>query len=167
PFDIPTPRPVITDTRARRVAELASLAYELTLHVLQRFFTHTDETDSQLGTLVDAALTLMARVLQPLCTELTTLPVGASYPGRTAGFAFEMYYVMGNMTPHREPAWALLAERGRILAHRCREVADDRNDETPASTTISDAAEQAQAVADALTAQVPPALRPRGQEFPA
>ena len=57
PFDIPAPRPVVTDPQARRVVELAGLAYELTLHVLLRFFTHTDETDSQLGTLVDAALT--------------------------------------------------------------------------------------------------------------
>ena len=46
----PTPRPVITDPQARQVAELAGLAYELTLHVLLRFFTHTDETDEQLGT---------------------------------------------------------------------------------------------------------------------
>ena len=161
PFDIPTPRPVITDTRARRVAELASLAYELTLHVLLRFFTHTDESDSQLGTLVDGALTLMAKVLQPLGTELTTLPVGSSHPGRTAGFAFEMYYVMGNMTPHREPSWALLAERARILAHRCRQVAGDPNDDADRSLVISDAAEHAQRVADSLTAQVPSALRPR------
>jgi hypothetical protein len=90
PFDIATPRSVITHPQARRVAELAGLAYELTLHVLLRFFTHTDETDSQLGTLADAALALMAKVLRPLGTELTTLPVGSSHPGRTAGFAFEM-----------------------------------------------------------------------------
>jgi hypothetical protein len=166
PFDIPTPLPVIADPGARCVAELSSLAYELTLHVLLRFFTHTDETDAQLGTLVDAALTLMARVLQPLCTELTTLPVGPSFPGRTAGYAFEMYYVMGNMTPHREPSWALLAERGRTLAHRCGEVAADRNDGGRPSAAISDAAAQAQTVADALTAQVPDAIRPRpDQEF--
>jgi hypothetical protein len=169
PFDIPSPRPVITDPQARRVAELAGLAYELTLHVLLRFFTHTDETDSQLSTLVDAALTLMAKVLQPLGTELTTLPVGPSHPGRTAGFAFEMYYVMGNMTPHREPAWALLAERGRILAHRCRQVAvaADGDDDAQPSAAISAAAEQAQRVADSLTAQVPEALRPPpGREIP-
>jgi hypothetical protein len=168
PFDIPTPRPVITDPPARRVAELAGLAYELTLHVLLRFFTHTDETDAQLGTLVETALTLMAKVLRPLGTELTTMPVGPSHSGRTAGFAFEMYYVMGNMTPHREPSWALLAERARILAHRCRQVAADPNDDGHPSGAISDAAEHAQRVADSLTAQVPLALRPPpGHEAPA
>jgi hypothetical protein len=159
PFDIPTPRPVIIDPQARRIAELAGLAYELTLHVLLRFFTHTDETDSQLGVMVDAALTLMGRVLRPLGTELTTLPVGSSHPGRTAGFAFEMYYVMGNMTPHREPSWALLAERARILAHHCREVAAGRNDAEP-SPSLAAAADHARSVADSLTAQVPEALRP-------
>ena len=167
PFDIPTPRPVITDPQARQVAELAGLAYELTLHVLLRFFTHTDETDAQLGTLVAAALALMAKVLRPLGTELTTLPVGPSHPGRTAGFAFEMYYVMGNMTPHREPSWALLAERAQILAHRCRQVAADHGDDAHPSVVISNAADQAQAVADSLAAQVPEALRPPpGHETP-
>ena len=161
PFDIPTPRPVISDPQARRVAELAGLAYELTLHVLLRFFTHTDETDDQLRVLVDAALAVMAKVLQPVGTELTTLPVGPSHPGRTAGFAFEMYYVMSNLTPHREAAWALLSERAHILAHRCRQAATD------ASPTIAAAADEAQSVADALTAHVPEALRPPpGREIP-
>lgn len=159
PFDIPTPRPVITDPGARQLAELAGLAYELILLVLLRFFTHTDETDTQLGTLVRAALGLMGRVLHPLGTELTTLPVGPAHPGQTAGFAFEMYYVMSNMTPHREPAWALLAERARILAHRCRQIAADGNDAAQFGA-MSGIAEQAQTVADSLTAEVPEALRP-------
>ena len=99
------------------------------------------------------------QVLRPVATELTTLPVGPAHPGHTAGFAFEMYYVMGNMTPHREPAWALLAERARILAHRCREIAADGNHDAPFGA-ISAIAEPAQTVADSLTAEVPDALRP-------
>jgi nitroreductase len=167
PFDIPTPRPVITDPRARQVAELAGLAYELTLHVLLRFFTHTDETDEQLHVLVDTSLALMARVLQPLATELTTLPVGPAHPGRTAGFAFEMYYVMGNMTPHREPSWALLAERTHILAHRCRQIAADRDAAGDPCPAVHEAAEQARTLAASLTAHVPGALRPPpGVEIP-
>ena len=161
PFDIPTPRPVITDPQARRVAELAGQAYELTLLVLLRFFTHTDETDGQLGTLVEAALTVMAKVLHPLGAELTSLPVGPDHPGSTAGFAFEMYYVMGNMTPHREPAWALLAERAHLLAHRCGQAG------APASPAVAAAAEVARAVAESLTAQVPEELRPPAGAFSA
>jgi hypothetical protein len=48
------------------VAELFNLGYEVLLHVLTRFFTHTDETNEQLDALVGAALGLMAGVLKPL-----------------------------------------------------------------------------------------------------
>jgi hypothetical protein len=167
PFDIPTPRPVITDPQARQVAELGGLAYELTLHVLLRFFTHTDETDEQLHVLVEAALGLMAKVLQPLGTELTTLPVGPSHPGCTTGFAFEMYYVMGNMTPHREAAWALLAERARILTLRCRQVAAERAGAGAPSPTLEHAADQSRIIAASLTAHVPqPLLPPPDHDLP-
>src|SRR4030095_2728840 len=151
PFHTPTPRPVITDPQARQVAELAGLAYELILQVLLRVFTHTHETHPQPGTLVRPARGVMGRVLHPLGSELTTLPVGPAHPGQTAGFAFEMYYVMGNMTPDREPAWALLAERARILAHRCRQIAADGNDAAQFGA-MSGIAEQAQTVADSLPA---------------
>jgi hypothetical protein len=154
PFDIPTAQPLITDAEARRIAELAGLTYELILGVLLRVFTHTDESNAQLGTLLDAALALMAKVLQPLGTALTTLPVGSSYPGRTTGFAFEMHYVLGNMTPHREPAWALLAERGRMLAHRCSQVAAEPSHHADLPAVTGEAAAHAHAIADALTAQV-------------
>jgi hypothetical protein len=160
PFDIPTAQPLITDVEARRIAELAGLTYELILGVLLRVFTHTDESNAQLGTLLDAALALMAKVLQPLGTALTTLPAGSSYPGRTTGFAFEMHYVLGNMTPHREPAWALLAERGRMLAHRCSQVAAEPSHHADLPAVTGEAAAHAHAIADALTAQVPAELRP-------
>ena len=90
------------------------------------------------------------------------------FPKRAAWLKLEMLQ-RGNMTPHREPAWALLAERVRIFAQRCRQVAAERNDGAGApESVISEAAEQAQAVADALTAQVPKALRPRpDRAFPA
>jgi hypothetical protein len=122
PFDIATPRPIITDPRAREVGELAVLAYEVTLQVLLRFFTHTDETDEQLGVLIDSAMRLMAGVLKRLATALTRLPVGPEHPGRTAGFAFEMYYMMTNTVPQMEPSWALLRERAGILAGRCAAI---------------------------------------------
>jgi hypothetical protein len=124
PFDITAPVPVITDPLTLRVAELAGIAYELVLHVLTRFFTHTDETDEQLGTLISAAFGLMAEVLRPLATALTTLPAGPDHPDRTAGFTFQMYYLMGNFVPWRESAWALLHERMTILAGECAEVGD-------------------------------------------
>src|SRR5262249_8677680 len=104
PFALSTPMPLITDPMARRIAELATVAYELVLQLLTRFFTHTDETDEQLGTLTDGAIGLMADVVRPLGTALTKLPVGPEPGGRAAGFAVEVYYPMGNFVPWRGAA---------------------------------------------------------------
>ena len=145
PFDVVDPVPIITDPHARQVAELTALAYELVLQLLTRFFTHTDETDQHLDVLVGAAIDTMASVLRPLATTLTTLPIGAEHPGRTAGFSFEMFYTMGNLVPWREPAWALLHERASILADRCAEFPDD----------AAPAHEPAAAAAASLAAHVP------------
>jgi hypothetical protein len=71
-----------------------------------------------------------------------------------------MRYVMGNMTPHREPAWALLAERARTLAHRCSQVAAEPSHQADLSAVTEEAAAHAHAIANALTAQVPTELRP-------
>ncbi len=60
-----------------------------------------------------------AGVLSPLATELTTLPIGTPHAGCTAGFAFEMFYALGNFVPWRESASALLLERTSLLADRC------------------------------------------------
>jgi Ferritin-like len=116
PFDISTEVPVITDPLTHRVAELATVAYELVLQLLNRFFTHTDESDEQLQLLIGAAIEMMGRVVRPLGVALTKLPVGPEHPGRTAGLAFEMYYQMGNFVPALEPASALLHERAAQLA---------------------------------------------------
>jgi hypothetical protein len=116
------------------------------LHVLTRFFTHTDETDEQLDTLVQG-FDLMAGVLRPLGTALTLLPAGPGHPARTAGPAFEMYYQMGNFVPWRDAAWALLAERVAVLCGRCRDGAGQ--DGAPAAAAFA-----------RVAAHVPAALRP-------
>jgi Ferritin-like len=151
PYDIDTPLPVITDPLTRQVAELTNVAYEIVLQLLTRFFTHTDETDEQLETLINGAIGVMADVVRPLGTAMTHLPVGAEHDGRTAGFAFEMYYRMTNFVPWREPAWALLFERTSLLADMCGagDVAD----------VVGDAAGRAQSIAGDLAAHVPSELR--------
>jgi hypothetical protein len=156
PFDNATPVPIIADPRTRVVAELAALAYELVLQTLTRFFTHTDETDQQLGTLVRVAVGLMAGVLRPLAMELTRLPVGAPHTGCTAGFAFEMFYTLGNFVPWRESAWALLHERTALLADRCTTAAADPN----AAEGVRQAQHRASELAALLAAHVPAAVRP-------
>lgn len=156
PFDNSAPVPIIAEPRTRYVAQLATLAYELVLQTLNRFFTHTDESDQQLSTLIRVAVGLMTGVLSPLATELTRLPVGAPHAGRTAGFAFEMFYTLGNFVPWRESAWALLYERTSLLADRCTAAAADPN----APTGVRQAQQRATALAALLAAHVPAAVRP-------
>src|SRR5215470_14524486 len=156
PFDIAEPQPLLTDPVTRRVAESFNLAYEVLLQLLTRFFTHTDETDEQLHTLVECAFGLMAGVMRPLAGALTTMPAGPEHPGRTAGPTFEMYYQMGNFVPWREAAWALLSERVAVLCGYCADTA--RGAGVPVA--VGQAAEAAVAVSARLTAHVPAELRP-------
>src|SRR5499427_2115549 len=158
PFDISAPQPLLTDPATRRAAELFNLGYEVLLHVLTRFFTHTDETDEQLGLLVESAFGLMGGVMRPLATALTRLPAGPEHPGRTAGPAFEMYYQMGNFVPWRGAAWALLSERAAMLASRCADEAGRGGAPEAAGTAAQAAAE----ICARLAAEVPGELRPAG-----
>jgi hypothetical protein len=156
PFDVAAPQPVIHDPLTHQVAEVTGLAYEMVLHLLLRLFTHTDETDEQLTILANGAVRMMMGVLAPLARTLTTMPVGPEHPGLHAGFTFEMYYIMGNLVPWREPAWALLAERAAILEERAAAVAGIPG--VPA--TVQQAGQRAAAIATTLATHVPGHLAP-------
>ena len=149
PFDKIDQVTVITDPQTHAIAELAVIGYELVLHALTRFFTHTDETDEQLALLIGTAIELMADVVRPLGQELTRRPIGPQHEGLNAGFAFEMHYLMGNFVPWREPAWALLHERTTFLVGRC----------TADQPVVRAAGERAAEIADKLAAHVPAELR--------
>ncbi|HEY2436869.1 MAG TPA: ferritin-like domain-containing protein, partial [Solirubrobacteraceae bacterium] len=149
PFDLADPVTVITNPEAHRVAEITAIAYEVLLHILTRFFTHTDETDEQLDLLIGAAFEVMGGIIRPLGHALTQLPVGSSAEGRNAGFAFEMHYLMGNFVPWRQPAWALLRERITFLAEKCANDPD----------VVRAAGDTAASLADRLGAHVPTELR--------
>jgi hypothetical protein len=149
PFDLKDPVTVITNPETHRVAEITTIAYEVLLHLLTRFFTHTDETDEQLGLLISAAFDLMGNIIRPLGHALTQLPVGPAADGCNAGFAFEMHYLMGNLVPWRQPAWALLRERTAFLAEKCTNDPD----------VVRTAGETAASLADKLAAHVPAELR--------
>lgn len=92
----------------------------------------------------------MAGAIRPLGGALATMPVGASQPGRTAGFAFDMFYPMGNFVPWRDSAWALLRERMRILAERCEWI--ETSGDAPA--VIAQARQRVDAVAATLAPAV-------------
>ena len=158
PYDIAEPQPLLTDPLTRAIAEVFNLGYEVLLQTLNRFFTHTDETDQQLRTLVGAAFGLMAGVLRPLGQTLPRLATGPEHPGRTAGPTFEMYYQFGNFVPWREPAWALLSERATILATRSAQVA-----ELPgAPAAVTDVATAAAGITAQLLEHVPDELHHAG-----
>ena len=156
PYDIEEPQPQPAEPLTREVAELFNLAYEVLLQVLTRFFTHTDETDEQLDTLVQTALGIMADVLKPLGTALTRLPMGPGNPGRTGGAAFQMYYQMGNFVPWRNAAWVLLSERSAVLSRQCAQCAT--KDGVP--EVVRPAAGAAAKISEQLAGHLPQELRP-------
>ena len=91
----------------------------------------------------------MGGIIRPLGHALTQLPVGSEADRRGTGFAFEMHYLMGNLVPWREPAWALLRERMAFLAQKCTDDPD----------VVRSAGEKAGSLADQLAAHVPAQLR--------
>ena len=101
---------LITDPRTARIAELGNVAYEVLLQLLYRLLCHVDETDQQMQTLSNVSVGLMFEVIEPLGEIVTTLPVGPTYPGRTAGPSFELFYQPDYLLPHLRAAWLLMAE---------------------------------------------------------
>src|SRR5499427_7865701 len=118
--------PLIGDPLTARVTDLFNVGYEILLQIFERFFAHTEETDAQLKTLADATVTLMLQVIRPLGDLITALPVGTEHPGRTAGPSFELFYESDYVMPHRQAAWALLAERLDEAAWLCDQLATGR-----------------------------------------
>jgi hypothetical protein len=104
------PADLITDPTTAAIADLANVAYEVLLQLLYRLLSRIDETDTQMKILSDVGVGLMFEVIEPLSELLTTLPVGAEYPGRTAGPSFELFYQPDYLLPHREAAWFLMSE---------------------------------------------------------
>jgi hypothetical protein len=103
--------PLVSDANTARVLDVFNVAYEVTLHVLARFFGHVDETDAQLKCLADAAVYLMITVIKPLGEAITTLPMGPEHPGMNAGPSFEVFYRAGFLLPHGRSAWIVIHER--------------------------------------------------------
>jgi hypothetical protein len=114
--------PLTSERLTARVTDLFNVGYEILLQMFERYFAHTQETDGQLKTLADATIALMLRVIKPLGDLITTLPVGQAHPGKTAGPSFALFYETGYLMPHREAAWALLAERLGEATWLCEEI---------------------------------------------
>jgi CDGSH-type Zn-finger protein/truncated hemoglobin YjbI len=143
--------PRIRERVTSRCGDLFNVSYEILLQMFERYFAHTEETDEQLGTLADATITLMLRVLRPLGNLITTLPVGPEYPGMNAGPSFELFYENDYLMPHRDAAWALLEERVREAANFCGLIAEIAPD--PVAEELKTVREGLEDVADSLAAR--------------
>jgi hypothetical protein len=109
---------VIEDHTTARVNDLFNGCYEVTLQILQRYFTRTGETEAEVTTLSDVAVGLMMGAIRPIGILLTTLPIGATYPGLAAGPSFTVYRTSASL-PQHEAAWVILHERLLTLAEAC------------------------------------------------
>lgn len=117
--------PIISEPFTARCMDLLNAVYEVLLQMLARYFAHTDETEAQLAVLADVAVGLMYGAVKPLGSLVTRLPVGLEHPDLAAGPAFELFYAVDYLLPHREAAWVLMEERLREvadLAMRCRDA---------------------------------------------
>ena len=110
---------LIEDPLTARVADLCNGLYEVILQVLSRYYVHHGETPAELETLARTAKHLMNWVMRHLCPVLTTLPIGSSRSGRTAGPALEIARPAYFVLPHREPAWKIITERLSVLTEAC------------------------------------------------
>jgi Ferritin-like len=142
--------PVIADPGTTRAVDLLNVVYEVLLQLLSRYFAHTDESPEQLQVLADVSVGLMYGAIKPLGSVVTTLPIGLDHIGITAGPAFELFYEVDYLLPHREAAWVLMEERLReaaAFAVRCGEAC------TPAlMEPLARVAASLQAYADTLAA---------------
>jgi hypothetical protein len=119
------PVTLIEDPFTARVTDLLNAVYEVLLQMLSRYFTNSGETPQQLATLADVAVGLMFAAVKPLGALVTRMPVAPAQPERTVGPAFELFYDVDYLLPHREAAWTIMEERLREiagLATRCRDA---------------------------------------------
>jgi hypothetical protein len=127
---------LITDPTTAGVADLFNATYEVMVQMLVRFFAHTEETEEELQTLSTTAVDAMSLLIKPLGELLTTLPVGAEHPGKSAGPNFE-FYRTSYLLPHRHAAWVLMHERLLELAVYCARLGA-RPSAPPQLTTIEE-----------------------------
>ncbi len=131
---------IITNAQARRVGALFLATYDLALHLLLRFFAHTDENPNQLRTLIDAATSLMSGAIRPLGITLTHLPAGEphepAYQGLFAGPSFETYGSV-ELLPHMASAWTSFHERALGIAADCQALSCEQ-DASPRLADVAD-----------------------------
>jgi hypothetical protein len=116
---------IITHPQTRAVMDVFNAAYETMLFLLIRYYTHTDETATELKALKYAAFfPMMTMAIRPLSEVLTVMPAWNDGGDATAGPSFEISRNL-HFLPHKRSAWVLLHERLQQLADRCRQLSQD------------------------------------------
>jgi hypothetical protein len=110
---------LIEDHTTAQVADLGNGLYEVTLQVLSRYYIHHGETTAEFDTLARTAKHLMNWVMRELGPVLTSLPVGPSHPGCTAGPTFDIARPAIFLLPHHAAAWKIIKERLDVLQQAC------------------------------------------------
>jgi hypothetical protein len=110
---------IISDPTTAQVADVFDAAHQTLLQALSRLFVHEGETDREVATLAGTAIGLMAAVLRPLGSLLTSLPLGPDHPGELAGPAFFMVHPSQYLLPWREAAWKVMVQRLGVMADAC------------------------------------------------
>jgi Ferritin-like len=114
---------LIEDPLTRRLGDLFSAVYEVILQLQSRYFVHHGETAAEVDTLAKTVKHLMNWVMRNLGPILTRMPAGASFPGQTAGPAFDIVRPAFFLLPHRHAAWIVLHERLSSLGSIADELA--------------------------------------------
>lgn len=82
-------------------------------------------TPAELDTLARTAKHLMNWVLRVVASALTTLPIGPSQPGRSAGPPLEIVRPAFFILPHRQSAWMIIRDRLGALSETCASLAEE------------------------------------------
>ncbi|HEU5438296.1 MAG TPA: ferritin-like protein [Ktedonobacterales bacterium] len=146
---------LLSDQRTAAVCDLFNGSYEALLEMLLRFFLHVRDSDDELRELADTGVGMMFSLIAPLGHLLTTLPVGPSAPGRTAGPNFEIYR-RSYLLPHHDAAWAIIREKLAELAGACQRTAElfTAPEVGAAHATLATTEQQLRALVESLTKQV-------------
>ena len=115
---------IISDPFTSSVADLFNASYGLAIQTLSRYYVHEGDRPEELQALADTAVGIMSRVIDPIGVLLTTLPMGSSLPGVTAGPSFELQS-REYLLPHRREAILVLEERLAELTHYASTLSKD------------------------------------------
>ncbi len=115
---------LVTAEVSREANEIFVGTYELSMHILQRYFAGEDESEEQRYILKQVFLSLMRFCLAPLGTAIARLPAFEGQDdGPRCGASFELFSSV-SLLPRLSGAWRYFAERLDQLTAAARKLAE-------------------------------------------